>query len=305
MNLLFLGGAKRVSMARHFKAAARTLGSEARVFSYELSPDVPIAIEGEIIEGLRWTDPAINAHLRSTVNEKAIDVIVPFVDGAVAVAAQLSDVAFVPATTPGQAERMFDKVAADALFRLKGLPVPQSYDGGGDPSRRWIAKPRHGSASKGLITFSGSCQLHDPENYLIQEYIERRREITVDCYVEPASGRICACVPRERLEVSGGEVTRTRTFHRPEVEALARQTLQATGLTGAVTVQLIEDLSTGRLMIMEINPRLGGGAVCAIGAGVDIPKMILQNAAGLAADAPADWRDVEMARYQAEVFFPK
>ena len=33
LNILFLGGAKRVSMARHFKRAARALGREAVIFS--------------------------------------------------------------------------------------------------------------------------------------------------------------------------------------------------------------------------------------------------------------------------------
>lgn len=301
MNLLFLGGAKRVAMARLFKVAAAELGREARIWSYELTDRVPIATEAGIIIGCRWSDPAADDDLRRVVAEKHIDLVVPFVDGAVAPAARLADVAFVPAGSPADSDLMFDKAEADRLFRRLGLPVPRAYSR--DSGCRWIAKPRRGSASKGIVEFEGACPLPDPENYLIQECIGRRREITVDCYVEPQTGRICACVPRERLEVSGGEVSRTRTFHRPEVSALARKTLELTGLRGAVTVQLIEDLADGRLMIMEINPRLGGGAVCAPGAGVNIPKMILQNAAGIAADAPADYRDVEMARYPAEVFF--
>ena len=35
IRILFLGGAKRVSMARMFKSAARRLGYEAEIFSYE------------------------------------------------------------------------------------------------------------------------------------------------------------------------------------------------------------------------------------------------------------------------------
>jgi len=33
-------------------------------------------------------------------------------------------------------------------------------------------------------------------------------------------------------------------------------------------------------MIMEINPRLGGGAVAAVHAGADIPAMIISEALG-------------------------
>lgn len=302
MNLLFLGGAKRVSMARKFKAAAARMGSEAKIYAYELTREVPIALEAEeVIPGRRWADPELDAHLREVVRSRGIDAVIPFVDGAVAVAARLSDVCFAPCCSPEQAEVMFDKVLSDRLFRDLSLPVPRAYSPG--TLGRFIAKPRRGSASKGLVEFRDVCPLPDPADYLIQELIEPRREITVDCYVEPASGRILAAVPRERLEVAGGEVVRTRTFHRPEVSDLARRVLTVTGLRGAVTVQFIEDLTDGRLMVMEINPRLGGGAVCAVGAGVDIPAMILRNAAGLPAEAAEDYADVLMARYSDEIFF--
>ena len=47
-----------------------------------------------------------------------------------------------------------------------------------------------------------------------------------------------------------------------------------------MTVQIIHDLDDDRYMIMEINPRLGGGAVASVYAGFNLPKAILQDAAG-------------------------
>lgn len=43
VNILFLGGAKRVSMARMFQASGERLGLDVNIFSYELSPEAPIA----------------------------------------------------------------------------------------------------------------------------------------------------------------------------------------------------------------------------------------------------------------------
>ena len=52
--------------------------------------------------------------------------------------------------------------------------------------------------------------LHDLKSYLVQEYIPNCKEYTVDCYIS-RDGEILTTVPRERIEIMGGESTRTRT----------------------------------------------------------------------------------------------
>lgn len=310
IGVLFLGGAKRVSMARKFKAAGKRMGYEVRIFSYEINAQVPIACEGAVIVGKRWRDADVYDHIHQVCIDNDIRVVVPFVDAAVGVAAELTaryphDI-FAPTGTREQAELMFDKVAAAAEFERLQLPIPRTYHAG-DPCLRLIAKPRHGSASQGIRTINSIDQLDDAlihaNDYLIQERIDNRRELTVDCYVSLLSARITAVVPRVRDEVTGGEVSRTTVLHFPEAEALVRRTLQATNLRGAVTVQLIQDLDDNRLMIMEINPRLGGGAVAAVAAGADIPAMILSEALGREAEACLGYSDVVVARYFDEVVF--
>lgn len=306
-NVLFLGGAKRVSMGRRFMEAAEGLGADCRIFSYELTEREPIACVGEVVKGLRWKDPNLREDLLRLCRAHGIVAVVPFVDGAVAPAAGLADEVFVPTSDPMLATMAFDKVMAQGWFEGLGLPVPRcAEDGGPDFADGFIAKPRFGSASKGIRTLHSREELAtlpaDTE-YLIQEYIADREEYTVDCYAHTGTGEIIATVPRRRLEVSGGEVTRTVTFADHEVEALACRTLQLTGLRGAVTVQMLRDRRTGRLMIMEINPRLGGGAVCSVAAGADMPQYILREALGLPLE-PARWTPgVEIARYPQEVVF--
>jgi carbamoyl-phosphate synthase large subunit len=312
IGVLFLGGAKRVSMARKFKAAGKRMGSEVRIYSYEMTEQVPIAAEGTVIVGKRWCDADLYEHLHAVCTANDITVLVPFVDAAVGVAAEYvkryPGEAFAPTGTREQAELMFDKVAAAAEFERLGLPVPKTYHAG-DPCLRLIAKPRHGSASQGIRMVNSIEQLDDvlahADEYLIQERIDNRRELTVDCYVSTLTGRIAAAVPRVRDEVSGGEVSRTTVVHYREAEELVHRTLSATGLRGAVTVQLINDLDDGRLMIMEINPRLGGGAVAAVHAGADIPAMILSEAVGREAEACTEWRDITVARFLDETVFLK
>ncbi|MDE6464863.1 MAG: ATP-grasp domain-containing protein [Muribaculaceae bacterium] len=310
LSFLFLGGAKRVAMAQMIIDACRARGIEARIYGYELDTRCPLACVGNVVEGLRWSDPGIYDDIDRTVDSLGIDVIIPFVDPAVGIAAEycrrVGGAVFAPVAERAVAERMFDKVAAAETFERAGLPIPSTYRAG-DPCLRLIAKPRYGSASQGIVIINTLQKLYEiqsqGERYLIQERIDRRSEITVDCYVGARSGQVLAVSPRERLEVSGGEAVRTVTVDDPEAVALARRTLAATGLRGAVTVQLIRDLDDGRLMVMEVNPRLGGGAVCSVHAGADIPGLIVDDALGNECSATQARPGVLTARYLADVVF--
>ena len=309
LNILFLGGAKRVAMAGLFKAAAARAGLTANIFSYELGPCEPIAAVATVITGLRWRDPEVYSHLHEVCQANHITVMVPFVDAAVAVSAEYARCyrgeVFVPTGAAEIAETMFDKVLAAKIFAANNLPIPATWNGHSVTSPL-IAKPRHGSASKGIRMVNGLDDLQaldNLDNYLIQERIDRRREITVDCYASVADGRVLAAVPRLRDEVSGGEVSRTSVRHWPEAQQLAAKVITSCSLRGAVTVQLIHDVDRDRLLVMEVNPRLGGGAVASVRAGADIPAMIIAEATGTTPAPCTDWQDIVMTRYPQDVCF--
>lgn len=310
IRILFLGGAKRVSMARLFKHAAARLGYEAVLFSYEIDDCVPVACEATVVEGRRWNDEDVLQHLDATVDCYSVDIIIPFVDGAVGVAAAYAALhpgkVFVPAGSSDVAELMFDKVLAAEAFERNAIPVPATYNPG-DPCMRLIAKPRHGSASKGIVMVSSIESLNDillvKDQYLIQERIDNRQEITVDCYASVYEGKVLAVSPRRRNVTVGGEVSDTVTIDMPEAIGLTEKVLKNMDLRGAVTVQLIRDLDDNRLLVMEVNPRLGGGAVCSVIAGADIPELILREALGLELESKAARPGVRICRYMQEVVF--
>jgi len=309
VNAIFLGGNKRVSMAEKFIASAGRLGIDLQIKGYELSKMVALAKVAEIFEGERWNSPRIYSHLASLYEPEAVNLLVPFVDGAVEVASRAAGTfqnVFAPVGSPQSAITMFDKVLADAEFRRHGIAVPEVFelDGMRFPV---IAKPRKGSASKGLIVIYNDGEwnrlnIHVDE-YLVQEYIANREEFTVDCYRTVREGEILCVSPRKRLEVAGGEVVSTVTVDNREVSELAVKTLLALDLRGAVTVQVIHDMDSGRYMVMEVNPRLGGGAVATVCAGGDLPGMILSEAVGMV-HAPASVRSgILVRRYLSEIYF--
>ncbi|MBD5420476.1 MAG: ATP-grasp domain-containing protein [Muribaculaceae bacterium] len=308
INIMMLGGARRVSMAELFKRSGERIGREVNIISYELLEQVPIALVGKVVVGLRWSDPNVVADIVKVAKEYEIDIILPFVDGAIEIASKVRQHlpgVFVPVGDFEVNRTMFDKVEAAKAFEKAGLPIPRTYSAI-NAKMPAIAKPRKGSASRGIKIFhtlDELMQLEGLSDYLVQEYIENRDEYTVDCYVSQA-GEILTVVPRVRLEVMGGEVTRTITCRNQTLDRLSRQVIETFSLRGPVTLQFLHDLDRNRYLLMEVNPRLGGGVVCSIYAGAPITDYIIDESRGITLKACDDWAyNTLMARYQKEAIF--
>ncbi len=309
LNILMLGGAKRVSLATKIAIMGFRMGLSVNLFSWELDRVVPIAQIAEIVEGAKWSDPDVLEKLHEVVTTKKIHIIIPFVDGAIGVTARYRAKygnVWAPVGTIESVEGMFDKVVAARLFEQAGLPIPATYTPG-DYKLPLIAKPRCGSASAGIIVVNDDDEMTRlipyADDYLLQEYVENREEITVDCYVT-MKGRRIAVVPRLRETVVGGEVSRTITIENNSIVELSRRVLTALDLRGAVTLQFLIDKDNDRTLLMEVNPRFGGGVVCSIHAGANMPEYMLTDCTGGDPAPCTDWRPgVEISRYMQEVVF--
>jgi carbamoyl-phosphate synthase large subunit len=308
INILMLGGARRVSLAEQLIRSAKRMGHDVNLISYELLTEVPIALVAEVVVGLKWSDPEVVDDICRLCREREVNIILPFVDGAIEIAAlckeKLPEV-FIPVVEPGLAGTMFDKLEAAKIFKEAKLPIPRTYNAL-NAEMPAIAKPRHGSASRGIRIFHNIDELMHLDNlqdYLVQEYIGNNREYTVDCYVSQ-KGEILVTVPRLRIEVMGGEVTRTCTVANQTLIDMSHEVLTYFKFTGPVTLQFLEDIDSGRFLLMEINPRLGGGVICSIFAGAPITDYIIEESLGSAVHPTTDWSpETLMARYQKEAIF--
>lgn len=310
INVLMLGGAKRVSLAEQLIRAGHELGVEVSIYSHELSSHEPIASVGQIIVGSKYNEKGIDDEILHVIECHDIDVVLPFIDPAIELAARVSrrcPEVFIPVSTEEVARAMFDKVLAAEWFVRAGIPIPATYspDAVAYPA---ILKPRTGSASRGILVVENEEELRRAPlplgEYLIQEYVAQRDEYTVDCYVGTADGEVKCAVPRIRLATAGGEVIRTETRRIPALISLSERTLRELGFRGPVTLQFIFDRANGRFLLMEVNPRLGGGVICSIMAGADIARMIIEECEGMNAKPCRVWRDgTHMTRYFREVMF--
>lgn len=307
INILFLGGAKRVSLAEHLQKAGRCRGIDVIIHSYELDKFVPIGKIGNVIKGLKWTDSNIFCDLLSVIDQYQIDIVLPFVDRAIEIAAFLREKtkAFIPISSVDMCKTMYDKVESSRWFEANGIPQPMVYKMLHEIKYPAILKPRNGSASKGIVIVNMSKEVEglDLEKYLVQKYIPNAVEYTVDCYVSQ-KGIPTSIVPRIRLETTGGEVTKTITKYNQKLIDTAYNILQSGEFRGPITIQFIANNTEEQYYVMEINPRFGGGVIGSIEAGSRTLEMLLDEYEGKEIYTVTDWSEnVLMTRYMKEVVY--
>ena len=304
INILFLGGAKRVSLAERLIAAGKQLGRTVNIFSYELDKYVPISGVGKIISGLKWKDPEIFNHLQKTIEENNIHILLPYVDPATIVAAGFKPKSniFIPVSDLAVCETFFNKTNAQEWFLKNGFPVPLAKQ-----KLPMIAKPVTGSASQGIMIIKSQTELSNFENdynqsdYVLQQYIDAD-EYTVDCYID-GNYHLLTAVPRKRLEVTAGEVTKSITQKEDKIIEMAASIIAKSKLRGPVNVQFLKEKNTGEIFVMEVNPRFGGGVINSIEAGADIAAMLLKEYLGIPNKPVTDWKEnLLMMRANREFF---
>jgi carbamoyl-phosphate synthase large subunit len=169
-----------------------------------------------------------------------------------------------------------------------------------------VVKPAGGSASQGVL------KVHDVEGLraasrhgdFIVQTLASGREYTIDVLVNRDGKCVCA-VPRKRIEVRGGEVTKGVTVRHAAMQTLATRIAEALpGAFGPMNVQVFLDSNNDELAVIEINTRFGGGYPLAWQAGANFPRWIIEEILGRPSTAmPDEWRDgLMMLRYFEAVY---
>ena len=140
-------------------------------------------------------------------------------------------------------------------------------------------------------------------NPICQEFI-RGTEYTCDVYVD-FDMKVRCVVPRKRIEVRTGEVSKGQVVKHPHIMSEAVRLVETLGAgPGVITFQLFLNRDK-KIKFIEINPRFGGGVPLSIKAGANFPKWILQELLKRKANVSFDgFKDnLIMLRYDGEVWF--
>lgn len=292
-NILFTAAGRRVSLVRLFRRAMRTLGDDGRLVTADVTMAAPAHYVGdEPVQVPRCTEAGYIPRLLEICGARRIALLVPLIDPELIVLAPHRD-AFAAIGTRlvlSDAETIAigdDKVRTGAFFQSIGIAAPRHYDAaeiaGLDEARLPLfVKPRAGSSSIGATRIDTLAQLRfhlaDRADLIVQDYVTGS-EITVDVYADAGSVPRCA-VPRRRLAVRAGEVSKALTVNDAEIIAQSLEIVRRLpGAKGCITLQCFKG-ADGGLTFIEINPRFGGGYPLSAHAGADFPLWLLQEARG-------------------------
>ncbi|MGE0653783.1 MAG: ATP-grasp domain-containing protein, partial [Alphaproteobacteria bacterium] len=167
-----------------------------------------------------------------------------------------------------------------------------------------FAKPREGAGSRGVAKINSHADLdRQPKDgsVMLQEYLPGE-EYSVDVYVR-RDGRVIAAVPRDRMKIDSGIAVASRTLNLPDLMQSAIRTAEVIGIRGCANVQF-KRAADGIFKLLEVNPRFPGTLPLTTAAGIDMPKLMVDELMGRPVpDKLMPFKEMMVVRYWTEHFF--
>lgn len=211
-------------------------------------------------------------------------------------------------SAPEVIDLCFDKLATVQFLQKHGIPAPLTFSTLGeslaaiDEGRLrfpLVLKPRWGTASIGiefletrdqlvevydavrrrvLNSIVGAESSRDEQRCMLIQEMLPGKEHGLDI-VNDLDGRYAATFAKQKLAMRAGETDRAITLFDDRLEALGRAIGTATGHVGNLDCDVFLDEGRGPV-VLELNPRFGGGYPFSHTAGADVPSALIAWARG-------------------------
>ena len=314
MNVLVTSAGRRVSLVQAFAEAVKVRGG--RVFAGDASGLAPALYKAD---GAFRLPPvkseAYIPELLSLVQAHDLGLIVPTIDTELAVLAENAS-AFADAgckvlvSSPAFVALSGDKWLTQRAFVEHDVDVPQGWTvaelTGAELPDQLFVKPRDGSSSRDTYRATPETLtsiLARVPNAIVQEGLTGP-EITIDALID-FDGRPLHYVPRIRIRTLAGESIQGVTIADDDLRDWLTRLLGVAadlGARGPITLQAF--LTERGPVLIEVNPRFGGGFPLAYAAGGHYPEWLLALLHGEAVEPRLGSYTVGlyMTRYNVEHF---
>jgi carbamoyl-phosphate synthase large subunit len=312
-NILFTSSGRRVSLLNMFK---EYLGSEnitGRIITADFKNNAPTTfVSDQHYVVPRVSDENYVNELVAICIKENIKLIIPLIDTELPLLAEkrstFEELGIKVLISGSEVIRIgCDKVDTYTFFKENGIPTPRVYgDHETDYQFPLIVKPRDGSSGLGVTVVNNLHELEFFKTYIKNSMIQdmvRGEEYTVDVMVD-FDGNIKTIVPRQRIEIRAGEVSKGITRKDPTIISAVKDVMKKlVGAVGCINLQCFKK-ENGEISFIEINPRFGGGVPLAIKAGANFPKWTVELMLGMAfVTADFSWLDgLTMLRYDDAIF---
>ena len=314
-NILILSAGRRVELVQDFQAEAAKFSDGTKILCTDLNPKMSSACQAA--DGA-FAVPRISApdyidSIFELAQAQNIGLIIPTIDtellkladararfAAAGIQIVVADSALI--------RQCRDKRDTIALFERHGITSPAIYTPYNITFPCFV-KPYDGSRGIGAQALNTPEALtdelkNDPKMMFCQliDIQHTFKEFTVDMYYNH-EGRLKCAVPRERLEVRSGEVSKGATRRDWLYDFLLEKMAVLEGARGCITAQFFYHAQSRSVYGVEINPRFGGGFPLTYAAGAHYPGWLIREYLyGEAVPVFDQWENnLIMLRYDAKV----
>lgn len=318
-RLLLTCAGRKVSLVNQFRQAFEELGLDGRIIGVDSSSHsavLSVCDKSYIIP--RCDHPEYVPTLLDVCQRHRVQLLLPLIDVDLLTLAehrqQFIDGGTLAMISPLSVVQICrDKESTSRFFQDCAIPTVRNLSiedvrNGSVPYPVFI-KPANGSGSQHAYKIHNREELDFFSRYVPQPMLQEfafGQEYTVDVLCD-LNGQVINAVPRRRLEVRAGEISKGVTCKDWRIIEATVDLAKKLGGVGPLTVQCFANNNRGaEVRFTEINPRVGGGLPLSIAAGANYPKQIIQMALGLPVEpCLGNFADeFYMFRYEEGVYVP-
>ncbi|MDA8812322.1 ATP-grasp domain-containing protein [Amylibacter sp.] len=286
-NILILSAGRRVELIKLFQATLVQYFPNASVITTDFNPKLSPAchVANTSFTAPKVTSPNYIDFLLNLCTQENIGMVIPTIDTELKVLSErradfdekninliISEKELVDAC--------HDKRKTSEVFFELDIDQPLIYSID-EIELPCFCKPYDGSSSQGAFPIYSRDQLstkyiEDKNNMFMELINESYKEYTIDAYYDRESYLKCL-VPRERLEVRSGEISKGITRKDFVYYYLIERLKVFKGARGCLTIQVFANEKICSIKAIEINPRFGGGYPLAYAAGANYADWLIRE----------------------------
>lgn len=285
-NILITSAGRRVELVRSFQVELKKKFPFSKVYTAEANPEWSSACR---VSDEFFTIPRVdNENYITSIFElcikEGIKLVIPTIDTELLVLSCSKEFFLlhnihIVISDFDLISKCRDKRQTNFLFKELKINIPSAVDKM-NPSFPLFIKPYDGSLSKDIHLINCKEELTDSlldnPKLMFMEYINSKdfNEYTIDAYYDKNSYLRCL-VPRRRIEVRGGEISKGKTEKLNFYNILKDKLTFIKGAKGCLTIQFFIGKVTDEIIGIEINPRFGGGFPLSYASGANFPEYII------------------------------
>lgn len=284
INILISSAGRRVELIQCFRNAAEELHLSSVIVATDtnyLSPALYFADKHYVVSQV--CDENYLSQLINICNSENIALIVPTIDTELSFLAknkayiESETGAIVLVSSLDIIMNFESKSRAYEFFLRNNVPTPEMLE----PRKKNIIFPIFIKPDKG----SSSANAYKVENYdqlklyldivpnpICQQFVSGE-EYSIDAFLD-FNSKVVSIVPRLRISTRAGEIQKGKVVYDENIIFFARNILSKAEFIGPITIQIFKTFN--ELVVIEINPRYGGGTPMSIYSGANSPKFLYQ-----------------------------